>query len=71
MFFIFLVISLIRLEFNSEDCDYYTELDAVKLVGVTPNSKLNWREGLHEYPMRACGAHILYKLVASQGHTYL
>ncbi len=26
-------VSSIRLEFNSEECQYYTELDAVKLVG--------------------------------------
>ena len=33
-------ISLIRLEFNSKDCEYYTELDAVKLIGIKPKSKL-------------------------------
>lgn len=29
--------SLIRLEFNSEGCGYYTELDAVELIGKTPS----------------------------------
>ena len=28
---------LIRLEFNSEGCGYYTELDAVELVGKLPS----------------------------------
>lgn len=28
---------LIRLEFNSEGCGYYTELDAVELVGELPS----------------------------------
>ena len=41
-----IIISLIRLEFNSEDCEYYTELDAVKLVGVIPKSELLLEEGI-------------------------
>jgi len=32
---------LIRLEFNSEGCDYYTELDAVELVGKLPSGNLH------------------------------
>ncbi|XP_064402047.1 F-box/LRR-repeat protein 4-like [Halichondria panicea] len=28
--------NLLRLEFNSEECDYYTELDAVEMVGEDP-----------------------------------
>ena len=31
--------SLIRLEFNSEECEYYTELDAVEMVGEDPESE--------------------------------
>ena len=34
---------LIRLEFNSIDCQYYTELDAVQLIGdIPPDSKLSF-----------------------------
>ena len=32
--------SLIRLEFNSEGCGYYTELDAVELIGKAPSGML-------------------------------
>ena len=35
-----IIISLIRLEFNSEECEYYTELDAVKLIGIIPKGEL-------------------------------
>ena len=31
--------SLIRLEFNQSQNDYYTELDAVKLVGILPTTE--------------------------------
>jgi hypothetical protein len=34
----YFVARLIRLEFNSIDCQYYTELDAVALVGKEPGS---------------------------------
>ena len=45
-FFLFLFLpsslnSLIRLEFNSEKCDYYTELDGVKLRGHSPKSNIS------------------------------
>ena len=32
--------SLIRLEFNSTECGYYTELDGVELTGSKPTSQL-------------------------------
>ncbi len=38
-FVIFHLFSLIRLEFNSLECQYYTELDAVELTGDKKNGK--------------------------------
>ena len=37
LLYYFHVHRLIRLEFNSEGCGYYTELDAVELVGHSPS----------------------------------
>ena len=35
------ILRLIRLEFNSVECQYYTELDAVELIGQKPKKGTN------------------------------